>query len=108
GLPRAPEPARLLLLDGPRSGPLWTAGNPGALPFQVPARWSMLRLGGALDDGGYRRPMDPDDVGVVQFAGLGWERVGSAGAAIGRVVFDQEMPGAVPFTDMLEPHGSNP
>lgn len=108
GLPRAPELPGLLLRKEPDLGNLWSVGNPGALPFQIGQRWNQLRFAAAFDDGGYRRPMDPDDVDAIQFSGLGWERVGSAGAAIGRVAVDREQEGVLPFADPLEPHSSNP
>lgn len=106
-LPRAPQLPHLLLAPAPRVGLLWTIGNPAALPSGVEARWNALELRGSGDRGDYRRPMDPEDVDAIAFAGLGWETLGRSGALAGRVVVDQEVLGRVPFTDFLEPHASS-
>lgn len=107
-LPRAPDLPGLLSAPEPGLGLLWTAGNPGAVPFQVPGRWNELRVAGAFDDGAYRRPMDPDGVDVLQFSGFGWERVGSAGAAVGRIAVDREKQERIRWADQLQPHTSDP
>lgn len=107
-IPRAPELPRLLIASERELGLLWSIGNLGAAPFEVPGRWNELRLAGAADDGEYRRPMDPADVEVLQFSGLGWEPVGSGGAAVGRVALDREKAGLLEFADLLEPHSSSP
>lgn len=106
--PEAPPPPRLLLAAEPRVGLLWSAGNPGALPFEVRDRWNELRAAGAFDDGAYRRPLDPNDVKVAQFSGAGWQPVGDHGAAIGRVAVDRERDGVVRFADVLEPYTGDP
>jgi len=106
-LPRAPALPDLLVAPGPRIGTFWTVGNPAALPFQVTRSWSELQTGLAWDDGGYGRPMDGGDVDALQFAGLGWKPLGR-GAAVGRLLVDQETLGRLPFAGAIEPHATSP
>lgn len=106
-LERPPESRGLLVAGAPRTGLLWTAGSPVGLAYQLADARGELQAGFAGDDGGYRRPLDPNDVDVLQFAGLGWTPVGR-GAAAGRVVIDREALGNVFYADVTEPHSSNP
>lgn len=106
-LPRAPTPPELLLAARPQIGLFWTAGNPAGLPFDVRDGRAELRVAGGADDGDYKRPLDDQEAGVLQFVGMAWQPVGR-GAAAGHVIFDQERPAPSSFADVVEPYPSNP
>jgi hypothetical protein len=74
----------MLLWPAPRAGLFWTAGNPGALPFELDERYSAFRV--ALDgaDGAYRRPLDPARASDVGLRAVAWAPVRARGAAVGR------------------------
>ncbi|MEJ7812537.1 MAG: hypothetical protein WKG32_19150 [Gemmatimonadaceae bacterium] len=110
-LTRAPHGADLLTAPSPSIGAFWTAGNPGAIAFDIAdstARFAELRATSARESGSYRRPLDPARAEALQLSGLGWRPVGTRGAAVGRVVADQEeLPVSAP-TWRVAPYVSNP
>lgn len=107
-LPAAPVPPQLILLARPLTGSFWAAGNPAALPAEVPEAYGELRGGVAGIEGAYRRPLDAPRTRAVQLSGLGWRRVGEQAAAAGRIILDQEdVPISQP-TLRVEPYVSNP
>ena len=48
----------LLTLPAPRVGSFWSAGNPGALPFENSDTYAQIRTGYKRYSGEYRRPLD--------------------------------------------------
>ncbi len=69
---------------GPRRiGLFWTAGNPGAIPFELDDRLTLFSASAAETDGEYRRPLDPEGVSAVGGEAIGWRTFGGAGAALG-------------------------
>lgn len=106
-LSRAPELPQLLLIGGPRIGQLWTVGNPAGLAYQVGDSRAELRGAWGRDDGSYRRPLDDLQAGALQLYGLGWQPLGK-GAAVGRVIFDQQRAQPGSFADVIEGYPSNP
>lgn len=90
-LPRMEVGPDLLGAPAPRVGQLWSVGNPAALAHEARDAWGGLRVGGGGADGDYRRPLDADGVGVLQFSGLRWQPLGATGAVAGRIVADRTL-----------------
>lgn len=72
-----------VLWGAPRVGVFWTAGNPGALPFELEDRLASFSSASTEADGGYRRPLDPARVESLEGRAFGWKPFGATGAAIG-------------------------
>ena len=98
----------LLIAPAPRIGLLWTAGNPAALPLEVTDSWTTFNAERSSADGDYRRPLDPGTDRRTQFAGAGWRRVGSRGAAIGRAGYQSSEFGDAVYANVHSPFGANP
>jgi len=107
-LPAPIAPPDLLGAPAPRVGLWWTAGIPGAMPFEVSERRSIFRGTGGGTSGPYRRALDPDDVTVVQMSALTWSPIAASGGAAAAVLVDQERAGARPFAATLLPYASDP
>jgi hypothetical protein len=107
-IPRAAPLADLLGAPPPPVGLFWVAGTPAALGFEVTSRRGQMSAGLAGDDGSYRRPLDPTGASVTQLSGIGWQPVGDRGAAVGRVLLEQEILGSATESDALAPFGSDP
>src|SRR5690606_11809405 len=98
----------LLGAPRPRAGLLWTAGSAAGLPFEAEPAWGSLHIGRSAEDGTFRRPLDPEGVGVVQLDGLRWQPLGRNGSVIGRVVADRTVTDRSPFTPGLLRHRADP
>lgn len=93
-----------LLRSAPRVGLFWTAGNPGAVATDVHDSFSLYAVGGGSEEGEYRRPLDPGDVGQRHGAALAWRPFGERGAAIGSVrVTGSELRRALSDYDLAYP-----
>lgn len=90
-----------------RAGPLWTAGNPAGLAWDVGSSQAWLELARAGAGGPYRRPLDSDGIGSWRLGGLGW-RPAASGAVIGRIGFESRRARVASATDFLAPHASDP
>jgi len=102
--PSLPNP---LLWPSPRVGLFWTAGNPGALPFELADTFSVFAVGVDRDDGAYRRPLDPGRSTNDRLRGVGWRPFGERGAALGRVrVADVSL--ERPLSDFDLPYSGSP
>jgi hypothetical protein len=66
-------------------GLFWTAGNPGALAFELDDGFSAFRASVDRDDGDYRRPLDPVRSAASALKAVAWQPFGGNGGAIGRV-----------------------
>lgn len=97
----------LLTFPAPRVGLFWTAGNPGALPFEVADSRVRFRAGLLSASGDYRRPLDPGSLSRHRASALGWRPVG-AGAVVGRVIVDRSNLKEQAFAEVPQPYGSNP
>lgn len=86
----------------------WAVGTPAALAFDVTGSYAELAVGLRGDAGAYRRPLDPDRVGVQQVSALGWRPLGARGGAAGRVVLDQEVDAVAGQGVVLQPYASDP
>jgi hypothetical protein len=91
----------------PRSGLLWTAGNPAGLASDVTESRAWLGLSRSDQGGEYRRPLDPNGVGTWTLGGLGWRPLGR-GAVAGRIAFDSRHASVATGTDVLAPYDADP
>ena len=98
----------LLTLPAPRVGLFWTAGNPGALPFDVSDSYAQIQAGQRRYSGEYRRPMDAGTDSRAGGAALGWTTLATNGAAIGRVVVERLHSHDGARANTVLPHSSNP
>jgi hypothetical protein len=107
-LPSASVATPSLLLPVAKVGLFWDTRNPAALPWEVDDQRSDIAVAHASQEGPYRRPLDPAASSVTQFYGMGWQRVPTQGAVVGRATFDRNVqdPGSV--SDVNEPYGSTP
>jgi hypothetical protein len=107
-LPSASTATLSLLLPVAKVGLFWNGGNPGALPWELDDRRSDIAATRASQDGALRRPLDPPGSALTQFYGMGWQRVPTLGAVVGRATFDRNVqdPGSV--SEVNEPYGSTP
>jgi len=91
--PRVPQLPQLIELTSPRLGLSWTAGNPAGVPDEIDTAWTRLRVAAGNGSGSYHAPIDPDNVKSVGTSLMGWRRLGSRAAAIGRVAVEHETVG---------------
>ena len=107
-LPSASDALPLLLLPTPRVGLFWLGGNPGALPAEVGPEYSNFMGARSGQSGDYHRPLDPGGADLTQVSALSWQPIGRRGAAIGRIVVDQELQDPGTYADQAQPYTSNP
>lgn len=107
-LPGAGMATSALFFGAPRVGAFWTAGNPAGLVADV--RDSRSDFGAAYrrQSGGYRRPLDPGAVKLMQVSGQSWRGFSNSVSLLGRVSFDQERYDPGTRADMTEPFSSGP
>ena len=98
----------LLTLPAPRVGSFWSAGNPAALPSDVPDSYAQFRFGVNRSHGSYKRPLDAGNDTRIGGTALGWKDLTSNGAAIGRLVVDHLDQNDGAHANVLLPHSSNP
>jgi len=98
----------LLLLPVPKIGLFWTGGNPGALRWDIDDQRNDILAVRAGQDGDYRRPLDPAAATVTRISGMGWQPLGSRGAAIGRVLFDRTIRDPSSASDVNDSYSSSP
>jgi len=91
----------------PRTGLLWSAGNPAGMAEDVTESRAWLELSRTDQGGTYRRPLDPDGVGTWSLGGLGWRPLGR-GAVAGRIAFDSRHANVATGTDVLSPYDADP
>ena len=101
-------PPRLLELPAPKTGLFWTAGNPGAIPWEVVDRRAEFEAAVAGRSGAYRRPLEPGSRETLRLAAGGWRPLGGSGAGVGRVVVDRLELGDGSRSNVARPYGSNP
>lgn len=89
-LPRVSPLPQLIELPPPRIGLSWTSGNPAGLPDEIDTAWTRLSLAAGTVSGSYHTPLDADEVKSFATSLIGWRRLGSRAAAIGRVVVEHE------------------
>lgn len=89
-IPRVSSLPQLTELPSPRLGLSWTSGNPAGLPDEIDPAWTRLSLAGGNVSGTYHTPLDADNVKSFGTSLIGWRRLGSRAAAIGRVVVEHE------------------
>lgn len=97
----------LLATPRPRLGLFWTAGNPGAMAWEVTDRWSEARIERSSLSGDYRRPLDPGRLTRSETDALGWRPVGSGGVA-GRLLVSRDNLGSPAASEVALPYSSNP
>lgn len=97
----------LLAAPGPKAGLFWTAGNPGAIPWQVEDRRAEFEAAAGEASGGYRRPQEPGNAETLRLTAGGWRPLGERGAGVGRVVVDRVGYGTA-RSNVARPYGSNP
>jgi hypothetical protein len=75
-------------LDGPapQIGLFWTAGNPGALAFDVEEGHGAFRAGTVSESGPFRSPLEPGRVDTRGVGGVGWRPLGESTSVVGTVV----------------------
>lgn len=105
---RAPAAPSLLTAPAPGVGLAWTGGDPSGLPTDVRAAWGSAAASGAGESGGYRRPLDAAQSRVVQGQLTGWQRLGTRGAAVGRIVVDQEGRDPSSPSHVISPYSTSP
>ena len=98
----------LLTLPAPRVGSFWSAGNPAAMPSDIPDSYGQFRFGVNRNQGSYKRPLDVGDDTRIGGTAFGWKNLTSNGAAIGRLVVDHLGHHDGAHANMLLPHSSNP
>ena len=98
----------LLTLPAPRLGMFWSAGNPGALPFENSDTYAQIRTGYKRYSGEYRRPLDAGTESFTGGSAFGWKTLGSGGSALGRVAVDRLRRSQNGHADVLLPFSSNP
>ena len=98
----------LLMLPPPKIGLFWTGGNPGALSWDVDDDRTDVIVARAVQDGEYRRPLDPVAASVTQVNGLGWRPLGSRGAVVGSVLFDRSLRDPASASNMNDPYATSP
>lgn len=98
----------LLTAPAPRLGLFWTAGNPGALAFELGDSRLEFRTDVREESGDYARPLDPGSESEIDVAALGWAPVGERGAVVGRFGAGRSRHGDSVFVNVMEPYGSNP
>ena len=69
----------------PRIGMFWSAGNPGSLIGEIDSARVDYSVSGVNESGEFRRPLVPSEVKLITLRATGWRRLGTRGAAIGRV-----------------------
>ena len=98
----------LLTVPAPRVGLFWTAGNPGALPFEISDSYARIGGGYKRDAGDYRRPLDAGRESRSGGSALGWQTLEARGAAIGNVVVERLHRDRNAHADVVLPFPSNP
>lgn len=98
----------LLIAPTTRVGSFWSAGNPGALPFELRDRFNMLSASRAMQDGAYRRPLDAASSTTTQVSGLAWQPLETRGAVVGRVVAHRSLDDPSSASAVNAPYGSSP
>ena len=106
--PGAPPLPSLLTVPAPRVGLAWTAGDPSGLPADVRGPWGSIATSGAGERGEYRRPLDPAQSSVLQGHLVGWRTLGRRGAAVGRIVVDQESRDPSSASNVIAPYATSP
>jgi hypothetical protein len=86
GGPVTPASLAAMPAAAPRVGLLWSAGTPATVAGEVDSSFLRLAFGHGAKSGAFRRPLDPGSSGATGACGLGWQPVGSHGAAVGHVL----------------------
>ena len=107
-MPSASTALPLLLLPPPKVGLFWLTGNPAAFPADVGEAYSNFMSARSGQSGDYRRPLDPGGSSLTQVSAVSWRPVGTQGAAIGRIIVDQETLDPGSKADVTQPYTSNP
>jgi len=89
-MPRVSPLQQLIELPPPRLGLSWTGGNPAGLPDEIDSAWTRLSFASGNISGTYHTPLEADNVKSFGTSLIGWRRIGSRAAAIGRVVVEHE------------------
>lgn len=97
----------LLVKPAPRSGLFWTAGNPGAIPWEVAEQWSSLAVERWAEEGSYRRPLEARRLRRNVVGGVGWRPLGEGGVA-GRLSAARDALGRPAVSNVSLPYRSNP
>lgn len=97
-----------LLLQPPRVGLLWTAGNPAAMRDELSDTLTDFALGLAHQGGSLRRPLDPGANSTRRGSAVGWMPLDARIAVLGRVLVDQESFDPGSHADVVEPYPTSP
>lgn len=89
-MPRVSSLPQLIELPSPRLGLSWTSGNPAGLPDEIDTAWTRLSVAVGNVSGTYHTPLDANNVKSFGTSLIGWRRLGSRAAAVGRVVVEHE------------------
>jgi hypothetical protein len=106
-LPRAGT-ATAFRFGAPRIGSFWTAGNPAALVRELTDGRTDFTAGWALEEGAYRRPLDPAKARILGVQGSSWRPVSPRFAVLGRVGFEQNRFDPGTRANVVAPFGSSP
>lgn len=106
--PRQPGFPRLLDLPVPPLGVASISSNPARLPDEIDSAWTQLVLSSNGTGGSYHRPLDPGSVSSLSASLAGWRRIGTRGAAIGRVAIERDNVGDGSYSAFAVPYGSSP